>query len=345
MSSDDRLRYGSDLRAWERWQRSRRIPQRALAALRRRGRTDRPAPLSLTGPADADLLIAFDTTNPATVGALREVAARARSEGASVAVLDAGDDRLRDPAAGSTAIVDPLSLRPGSALSIGEHLPAGAAAHALARAKTVPAHVLQHGLHTPFAPPLPKGARLLAWTQSDAEYWADDRADVRTTVVGSPVFAGAARDASTPTAGRSPLFVGQMHGAELSARTKLRTALGFCTGFDAVYRPHPSENDRFSRIAHRILTSRGGTIDTSAVPIAALDRPVVAMFSTAILEAAAAGLPSYGYIVDDPGWVRSFWKRYAIAEWGSDEPTHLSAELTEPRYDAVVAAITGEVLR
>lgn len=345
MTTGDRLRYGSDLRGWQRWQRSRRAPQRALAVLRRRGRRPQPPSFTLTGPADADLLIAFDSTNPATVRGLDAVAEAAHTAGASVAVLDAGDDRLRNAVPGPSAPADPRALRPSSVLTIGGHLPVGAAAHTLARTRGVRAHVLQHGLHTPFAPPLPTGARLLAWTRSDADYWADDRADVTTAVVGSPVFAGAAQSAATVPADAAPLFVGQMHGAELRATTKLHTAVSFCRGFDAMYRPHPAEVDRFSRAAHRLLASGGGRLDRSSDPISDAGRPVVGMFSTAILEAAAAGLPAYGYIVDGPEWVHGFWRRYAIAEWGTDEPTRLSPELAEPSFEDVIAAIVEEVIR
>jgi hypothetical protein len=48
------------------------------------------------------------------------------------------------------------------------------------------------------------------------------------------------------------------------------------------------------------------------------------MWSTGILEAAAAGLPAWVYHPDPPEWLREVWQRYGLSVWGS-EPTPVSA--------------------
>ena len=80
----------------------------------------------------------------------------------------------------------------------------------------------------------------------------------------------------------------------------------------------------------------GIEIDATNVPLRSLDRPVVSMFSTGILEAAALGLHAWSFAVGAPKWLQEFWQRYNINQWGgiptpspvrlSDEPALLVAQ-------------------
>jgi hypothetical protein len=56
-----------------------------------------------------------------------------------------------------------------------------------------------------------------------------------------------------------------------------------------------------------------------AKPGALLDqrRPIVSIFSTGVLEAAAAGVASWVTCERPPTWVREFWDRYELSMWGS----------------------------
>ena len=121
---------------------------------------------------------------------------------------------------------------------------------------------------TPLAPPLADDVRLLAWSQADADFWWSGRADALSTVVGSQLLWEAAR-AGTPvgndgdSTAHPPVFLGQLHGAELPWRQMARTAERFCRETGAVYRPHPSERDRMSRLTHALFQRRGITVDRS----------------------------------------------------------------------------------
>ena len=66
----------------------------------------------------------------------------------------------------------------------------------------------------------------------------------------------------------------------------------------ATYRPHPSERDRASRRQHARWERAGIRVDRAGGPLAELTTPVVSVFSTGVLEAAARGIPAW---VDFPG--------------------------------------------
>lgn len=199
--------------------------------------------------------------------------------------------------------------------------PAHQAAMAAARRSGGRVFVVQHGLLTPYAPPLPRDCTLLAWSEADAEFWRGARHDVEVEVVGSQLLWAAARrppvhvDPSAP-----PTFLGQLHAAEIARRELARVSYRFCADHGGVYRPHPSETDRLSRLQHAWWQRRGVDFDTSGVPLDALATPVAAIFSTGILEAAAAGRPAWAYHPDPSVWVAELWDRYGLHRWG-DEPT------------------------
>jgi hypothetical protein len=209
------------------------------------------------------------------------------------------------------------------AVSGGHYLPAGAAAQRFAEDRGLPHAVVQHGLLTPFAPPLPRDAHLLAFSEDDALFWASGREDVSRRVIGSSLLweAGSFPIPSDAEFAR-PVYLGQLHGAELPRRGLARAARDFCRRTGAVYRPHPSEVDRLSRIQHRAWELAGLWIDRSGEPLSQLSAPVVAAFSTGVLEAAARGLPAWVHYLDPPAWLAEFWERYGMRRWSPRaEPT------------------------
>jgi hypothetical protein len=173
------------------------------------------------------------------------------------------------------------------------------------------------------APPLPEGAVLLAWTEQDADFWRSGRRDVTSHVVGSQLLweaaLGAAGDADVPLdpAG-PPTYLGQLHGAELPRRDLAAAAAAFCRTTGATYRPHPSERDRRSRRQHAAWEAEGILIDRSGTPLTRIGRPVVSVFSTGVLEAAARGLPAWVDYPAPPAWLAEFWERYGMGRWGQD---------------------------
>lgn len=56
-------------------------------------------------------------------------------------------------------------------LSTGDHVPVGNLTRRWALVQRVPYVVVQHGVLTTFAPPLPHGCHLLSWTEADPNYW------------------------------------------------------------------------------------------------------------------------------------------------------------------------------
>lgn len=340
------LAFPTDLAAWRSWQDSRRRISRIAGRARAQvSRTRSTIPLFATGPDRPDVIIAFDTVNPATVRTLRDVVDRLHVIGASVTVVDSGDARLRGAVTGETRGVTAEDVRASAIIGIGHYTAVGSAFWKASRRRGGQFFVLQHGLLTPFAPPLPHGTHLLAWTPQDAEFWMADRPDTRATATGSHMLSSARVQRTTlsedPATDR-PLFLGQMHGAELDWAVKIRSALEFCRATDALYRPHPSETSRLSRAVHSALRAADIEIDTSASPLAEWNGAVAGMFSTGLLESAAAGQRTYGFASRAPLWVEEFWTRYGIGQW-SQSPTRLDESLAPPHPDTVIRRIVDEV--
>lgn len=313
------LRFPNDLASWQRWQHNQH-PLRRLRDVARR-----PAPavmyLHIRGDEPA-ILFALDASTPTAIASVLEPLDHL--DASSIAVLAprdisarlAGDWVVRPV---ENAVELPLELRGlRSVVSAGHFLAAGYIAYRWAERLAADYFVVQHGLLTPFMAPLPPNAHLLAFSERDAHFWRSGRSDISARVVGSQLIWRAAalgREAGDVVSEGTPVFLGQLHGAELSRRKSGRTAQRFCTQTGAVYRPHPAEVDRLSRVQHAAWRRRGIEF---APPGALIDerRPVVSIFSTGVLEAAAAGIPSWVTCVAAPGWVREFWDRYELSPWG-----------------------------
>lgn len=207
-------------------------------------------------------------------------------------------------------------------ISAGAHLEAGRFAANVAARRKIPYFMVQHGLITPFEPPIPERFHVFAWTNRDAEIWTRFGTRVTATSVGSQLLSRAVnhgdahRQVDVP-----PVFLGQLHGAELDRRVTVRTVERLLEETEFSYRPHPAEQDLMSRIQHRRWRQKGLKIMPSRSSLRELSRPTVGIFSTGLLETAAAGCPSWGFCVDPPMWVEELWDAYGIQQWGSSRPT------------------------
>jgi hypothetical protein len=244
----------------------------------------------------------------------------------------------------------PLARMPESLaviVSAGHYLPAGAVAQRLAEQRGLSRVVVQHGLITPFAPPLPPRAHLLAFSGSDAAFWAGGRDDVTHEVVGSSLLweAASGRPDGVRLSAR-PVHLGQLHGAELPRCGMVSSVEDLWQRTGASYRPHPAEVDRLSRLRHWAWERDGMVIDRSNRPLRELNSPVVAAFSTGILEAAARGLPAWAHYPSPPAWLEEFWERYAIRRWspGADPtpPPDLPADDPAQTLKAAVRRLVRE---
>lgn len=209
-------------------------------------------------------------------------------------------------------------------LSAAQFLGRGAAAYEFSRAIGAEYWMVQHGLLVPQAPPLPVGCTLLAFSEADAQFWASGRRDVTTHAVGSQLLYLAAQKAAGAEAQKQndlePIFLGQMHGAELPRASFAYASHSFLKKYGGVYRPHPSEKDKLSVLTHKLWEKEGIRIDRSGTPLNEVPNPVVSIFSTGVLEAAIRGIPAWVYHPAPPAWLVEFWDRYGMNQWGS-EPT------------------------
>ena len=129
-------------------------------------------------------------------------------------------------------------------------------------------------------------------------FWRSGRDDVETTVVGSQLL----WDAADPAARRArPRTRDRSTSASCTAPSSPRELLAaaaeaFCRAeHDATYRPHPTERDRALAGDRTHGGGRQGIrVDRSGVPLRELGAPVVSVFSTGVLEAAAARAAGVG---------------------------------------------------
>lgn len=295
------------------------------------------------------LLIALDSASPTSVASLADVITYTRGDvavlapqGMDVGLPDSEDWSRRDLPADVGAVL--TSIDPVAVLSLGAHLRAGALADGIARTLDVPHYVVQHGALTPYSPPLPEGAHLLAWTQADADFWTAGRDDVEATVVGSQLLWRAGHETTAVPGDAIPVFLGQLHQAELPRWVTGGAAQRFCLEHDAMYRPHPSETDVLSRLQHRAWQRRGIEFAPSDVPLRELAEPVVAVFSTGVLESAARGVPAWVFAPRAPRWVHEFWDRYGMRPYGGEPTPALPIGIGEPAVEiaGIVDPLPGE---
>ena len=348
----DGLTHPRDLEAWHRWQdRSQpvgRRAQRMLGVLRDIARPDGHAGnavLTRGGP-QPRVLVCLESRSPTSVRALLEPVRHL--EPADVAVIAPTgvtdllpDGEWKESPGYAPDLVAQYAAGGAVVLSTGHYLPLGALAHRSAE----PGRFLtvQHGLLTPHAPPLGEGTILLAWSEADAAYWRSGRDDVGSVVVGSQLLWEAAEPPqATIDPQAAPVFLGQLHGAELPRDVLAGAAEAFCRAEHATYRPHPSERDRKSLATHARWEASGIAIDRSGIPLRELGAPVVSVFSTGVLEAAAAGLPAWVSLTDPPTWLGEFWARYALAPWGG--PPTASPERPEVEPSRGVAEVVREMM-
>ncbi|HET8929733.1 MAG TPA: hypothetical protein VFN21_03645 [Acidimicrobiales bacterium] len=341
------LNHPENLDDWMAWQRRRTsIVRRVRGAF-----AGDPPPPVLTAPTgDIDVLVSIQSTNASNLAALVDPIRAAGALRVGVLADHGVEDLLGDDvASGPVASVEAVAASHGAVPVV--VVPSGVArAHRwaieAARQSGGSTFVVQHGLLTPFTPPLPTECTLLAWSEADGEFWRAGRRDVEVQVVGSQLLWNAARRKSpaTDTSAR-PTFLGQLHAAEISRRELARVSFGFCRDHDAVYRPHPSEVDKVSRVQHALWQRRGIEFDTSGVRLEDLATPVAAIFSTGILEAAANGRPAWAYHPDPPAWVAEMWDRYGLQRWGQEPTAPPSLPAVEPAVriaEILAAAVSSQ---
>ncbi|GGH62964.1 RNA-binding protein [Rothia aerolata] len=335
------LRFPEDLEAWQKWQLTSKPERRVKEALKglpnlvpaarggHKGNTTSAQPLTgilHTRGQNPTLLVALDSTSPTSLKSL--VRPLKFMEDTSVAVWAPDDVSELLPGTGWTIQAhdeDGLAAELPhlkAVMALGHYMAWGASAFTLSQRTGAAFITVQHGLHTPYAPPLAPGTHLLAFSRADADFWISGRTDVTFDVVGSQLFWEAAQNPRLEegAAEYPPIFLGQMHGAELPRASFARTSIKFTLDNKAIYRPHPSEIDRLSRLTHTLMGKLGVEIDRSQHPLNQVNHPVVSIFSTGVLEAALRGVPAWVYHTNPPAWLTEFWERYGMNQWGS-EPT------------------------
>ena len=332
------LKFPHDLEAWQVWEKKQNLLRYLSTKLKKRAEhPDFALVLALRPEASAaSVLIALEAITPTQLVALFTPGFYLEKLGKSVAVLAPKEQAayLKDQGFTEQVNLNSTSNLPGElgrireVIAAGHYLPVGEWAYTLACQQGWTFNVVQHGLLTPYAPPLPKDSTLLAFSEADAEFWISGRSDITSEVVGSQLFFEAAQQAqlgSTTEVSDGLVFLGQMHGAELPRLSFAKSSYEFCQKNGAVYRPHPSERDKISTLTHKLWAKKGIKIDTSARPLNQSNTPVVSIFSTGVLEAAIRGVPSWVYHSNPPAWLKEFWDRYGMKQWGG-EPTAAPAQ-------------------
>ena len=319
------LRHPADLVAWRRWHESRHPIRLAARSVRARVRRTGPSPVAAYVPSGAaDILVAVEATHASVDRAV--VAPLTHLPAERTAIVAPADWQPPASYAGHvrrTVELDALValVAPTVVLAAGHYTEIGAAAFALADDRDLPYFVSQHGALTPYAPPLPRRARLLAWSEADGTFWASGRQDVEVQVIGSQLLwgAGLVTGARAPSSTDGPLtYLGQGHAAEIPRARLAHAALTTCRAHGAVYRPHPSERDITSRAVLAAYERAGFWVDRSGRPLVELDAPIVSVFSTGVLEAAAQGRDAWVDFPRPPAWLGEFWERYGMHRLGSD---------------------------
>lgn len=339
------LKYPLDLDAWQAWQRRQKKLKWAkyklnslLASARSRTVAKEPVHgLLYTRGTKPQVLIVMDSFSPTNRNAILEPLKHLDAVDVALWVPEDASEYLdgqyaserysrKDWSEQEISGDELMRLLPDIriVLSAAQFLGRGAAAYEYARAIGAEYWMVQHGLLVPQAPPLPVGCTLLAFSEADAEFWASGRRDVTTHAVGSQLLYLAAQKAAGAEVQKQndlePIFLGQMHGAELPRASFAYASHSFLKKFGGTYRPHPSEKDKLSVLTHKLWEKEGIRIDRSGTPLNEVPNPVVSIFSTGVLEAAIRGIPAWVYHPAPPAWLVEFWDRYGMNQWGQ-EPT------------------------
>lgn len=339
------LKYPLDLDAWQAWQRRQKKLKWAKYKLNSlldsaRSRTVAEEPvrgLLYTRGAKPQVLIVMDSFSPTNRNAILEPLKHLDAIDVALWVPEDASEYLdgqyasarysrKDWSEQEISGDELTSLLPDVriVLSAAQFLGRGAAAYEFSRAIGAEYWMVQHGLLVPQAPPLPVGCTLLAFSEADADFWASGRRDVTTHAVGSQLLYLAAQKAAGAEVQKQndlePIFLGQMHGAELPRASFAYASHSFLKKYGGIYRPHPSEKDKLSVLTHKLWEKEGIRIDRSGTPLNEVPNPVVSIFSTGVLEAAIRGIPAWVYHPAPPAWLVEFWDRYGMNRWGS-EPT------------------------
>ena len=339
------LKYPLDLDAWQAWQRRQKKLKWAKYKLKAlldsaRSRTVAEEPvrgLLYTRGTKPQVLIVMDSFSPTNRNAILEPLKHLDAVDVALWVPEDASDYLdgqyaserysrKDWSEQEISGDELMRLLPDVriVLSAAQFLGRGAVAYEFSRAIGAEYWMVQHGLLVPQAPPLPVGCTLLAFSEADAEFWASGRRDVTTHAVGSQLLYLAAQKAAGAEAQKQndlePIFLGQMHGAELPRASFAYASHSFLKKFGGSYRPHPSEKDKLSVLTHKLWEKEGIRIDRSGTPLNEVPNPVVSIFSTGVLEAAIRGIPAWVYHPAPPAWLVEFWDRYGMNQWGQ-EPT------------------------
>lgn len=324
------LNHPTDLDAWHRWhagrQRSRRLAQAAI----RRFRPPPAGTLDVLLPPDAArVLVCVEASHSSVINAVAAPLDHLSPQQTGI-LCPVGWEPPREYA-GHRRSTLPLARvlglpAPRAVLAAGHYSPMGAVAHELSMRSTATFYISQHGALTPFAPPLPPAARLLSWSDADAAYWSSGRTDVTYEAVGSQLLWRAAQSGKhTPDQTLPLTYLGQGHAAEIARTRMLEAAWRFCHQHDATYRPHPSERDKLSRLAHQAMRRTAIRFDTGSKPLATWSGPVVSVFSTGVLEMAARGVDAWVDFPRPPAWLGEFWERYGMSRFGGP-PTPAPAQ-------------------
>ena len=339
------LKYPLDLDAWQAWQRRQKKLKWAkyklnslLASARSRTVAEEPVHgLLYTRGTKPQVLIVMDSFSPTNRNAILEPLKHLDAVDVALWVPEDASEYLdgqyaserysrKDWSEQEISGDELMRLLPDIriVLSAAQFLGRGAAAYEYARAIGAEYWMVQHGLLVPQAPPLPVGCTLLAFSEADAQFWASGRRDVTTHAVGSQLLYLAAQKAAGAEVQKQndlePIFLGQMHGAELPRASFAYASHSFLKKYGGIYRPHPSEKDKLSVLTHKLWEKEGIRIDRSGTPLNEVPNPVVSIFSTGVLEAAIRGIPAWVYHPAPPAWLVEFWDRYGMNQWGQ-EPT------------------------
>ena len=284
------------------------------------------------------MLVVLDWLAPTSLMAVFEMTAHL-SEAVRRALTGAAAERL----ARLTALAPDAAVVPEELSSVsrgGRRRPLPASGRSRPRVVAAPGSAVRRGPARPADPPCAAARprlHLLAWSAADADFWRSGRTDVQTQVVGSQLLWEASQGHTRVTDDR-PTFLGQLHSAEMGRREMARFTGAFCRTEGTRYRPHPGERDRLSRWQHARWRRQGIEFDDGSVPLRELPTPVVSVFSTGILEAAARGVPAWAAYDRPPAWLAEFWERYAMSRYGSD-PTPAPAPPEREPAVAVAAAV------